>query len=303
MADYKIKVKVDGEEQIKKLQHNLEDLNQGAKASSFSFKSLTKVWYASGVALAALVISGTKWKNELDEITGETNTAAQATENATGAFGAASSAILEATHVADAYKVSVNALADSLDGLAIALGGMSNAEKEYLKWKKEEDAWLKESTERQIKDQKKLKAARDDADVNQQKHLSRLDELVAKEKEANDAKAKAEEAAYEALLKKLDAEEQVAQAREEVVQQTQAATEAEEEYADAIEATTQAQQSNFDRPNRGYQSFVGGNEMNRDPFEGAGRVTGFDFNDGYNPSFDALQDIARTNRKMSRGNE
>jgi len=156
-----------------------------------------------------------------------------------------------------------------------------------------------------------------DADVRHQKHLSRLDEIVRAELKVLEDKAKADNDAYEAELLRLDAMVDSANAIENVTQEVQKAVEVEREYTQAIEESSsarvegakQSQQSTHDayfHPERGGSYSNSSNGVMdrgsiRDMQEGGYTAVQSVRGQLFNPMQDIMEDIARTNRRMSRG--
>jgi len=310
MPDLKINVKVDGEEKLKNLKQNLEDVTTGVEKQSYSLADLSKGWVSVGAIFSAMVVSGIKWSDTLKDIQGQTDTFKNAQEGLIDSFGALSASIMDATGVSSAYKSVLSSVTDGFNELAYAISGVNKVSEVYKANKLEDLAWEKErmqiirkhaKEEEEIDRKKQERQAKADADANvrHQKHLSRLDEIVRKEVEEAQKKAKADEDAYEAELKRLDAMLDSADAIETVTEATREATQAEEEYSQAIQQTASAK-----KQTETYQSssnVVVDRGSVRDMQDNG--YTAFQSVRGtlFNPMQDVMEDIARTNRSMSRG--
>ena len=267
-------------------------------------------------AFATAIEAGADFNRSLEEVNGTLHTTTQMEDDLSGNFGAFSGAILEQTGAWDSYRFAIDVLNTNLEYLTELIGGVTAKEleqaeirkriaKDRLKEMEEEtkawakhDAWVQREREKSHRADMKRKKEAYDADVKQQKNLSRIEAIVAKENEAKLAKMKEIEAQYEAELVAVDAyvdavnEETQSiidnsQATDENTNRTNNNTEATDRNTSSTVANTRASEANTQVNGQNYSR----NEMdNRNDPNGAYQN---------NHASIQLEDIARNTRQTN----
>ena len=265
MAEMNIKAIVTGEEDIKKLGDSIETVSKktkgleksmgGVSAKSVALGNIYATLAEKAVdALGAIISAGSDYHNQLEEINGVLVTTASRQDELANAFGMASNALLENIGAWDAYNTVLEVATDNLKLLAGAEAIYADAR---AKIREDERQWAiidaknKEAKEKKAeqhhRNEMKRKKAEYDADVRQQKNLSRIEAIVAKEMAEKEAKIKAEEKAYEDLLVAndawVDSVNEAVDAQIELSQAMDGSSESIDKQTDSITSNTEAQKS------------------------------------------------------------
>lgn len=201
MADLKINVKVDGEEQINKLSKDTEKLSTKTVALGNIYANLAGVAVES---LQAMISAGAEHNRTIEEMNGVLTTTRELEQGLSDAFGASIGSLLEYTGVWSAYRTVLETTTDALKLLrseeAILRDARAKIRDEEAQWAIDDEKRAKAREARRKKEHEaemRRKKEAYDADVRQQKNLSRIEALVAKEKE----EAKRKQEAYNATIK------------------------------------------------------------------------------------------------------
>jgi len=173
MAKLDIDINVNGEQKLDNLKNKVDNVD---KSTKFSAISIAKWTTAIGVAVSAIgtiIDAGSKFNNRLEDLNDSLAKTKDISESTSTAFGAFSKALLDQIGYFDAYRSGLDAIRGTLDGLALALGGVTSAQIEYLEWQKEEDEYWESS-------QKEIKAAKLKALEDEDKAYQRLQEATAR---------------------------------------------------------------------------------------------------------------------------
>jgi len=236
MAKLDILIDVKGEEKLKSLEKTTESISTKNVALGNIYANLAEVAVQSLVSIAE---AGADYMAEVEKMNNSIVTTRALQDSLSTSFGMASASILEQTGLWDGYREVLVEVSNVLDAVAGKEAILRQARKESMDMEKEYQEMLKENAKWKEAEHKKemaRKKAEIDADVRQQKNLSRIEAIVAKEHEEAMKRAKEKEEAYEAELKALD----------QWVDDVNEATNAQIELSQAVDTSTQSIEQNTD---------------------------------------------------------
>jgi len=234
MANLDILIDVKGEEKLKSLEKTTESIGTKNVALGNIYANLAEVAVQSLVAIAE---AGADYMAGVEEMNNSIVTTRDLQDSLSTSFGMASASILEQTGLWDGYREVLVEVSNVLDAVAGKEAILRQARKESMDMEKEYQKMLKENAKwKEAEHRKEMarKKAEIDADVRQQKNLSRIEAIVAKEHEEAMKRAKEKEEAYEAELKAQDA----------WVDSVNEATDAQIALSQAVDTSTQSIEQN-----------------------------------------------------------
>jgi len=222
MANLDIFIDVKGEEKLKSLGRTTESISTKTVALGNVYAKLAEV---AVEAVTAIVDAGADHLKAQEELNSHIIKTTELENALSESFGMASASILEQTGLWEAYRETLVDVSNLLDAVAgkeaikkKAIADSNKMEEERQAMLVEDAKWKEEADAKELRRIKALDAEKDrlhrkelarkkaeiDADVRQQKNLSRIEAIVAKEHEEAMKRAKEKEEAYEAELKALD---------------------------------------------------------------------------------------------------
>ena len=249
MAQLDIDIKINGEEKVKQLGKDIDDIGKKSEMSKTAILGWTTAIAGAGFAVLKTVEAGAEYLKQLEETNDSLVKTVDLENDLATSFGMVGASLLEATGAWELYRETIITVTNALEALAGAEAIRRQAQAEHMKFEEEYQAMLVQNAKWKEAEHKKemarLKKEQDEAD--------RREEWLDQVKERFEARQKARVQAYEdelvavdnmvdAINKQTEAEIEASQAVEDATESIEDKTEALEDATKATEEATQALQ-------------------------------------------------------------